>query len=150
MTATATLRDLIEDMGPALPPPVAVAVARGLLARIEEGAWDDAPPPARPEAVEIEMRGAAVVVRPLVRIDQTGVGKLLYEMLAGGPVARPKDRVAGARPRPLAELREFLHGGPSLPRDLVTVVERLLGTHPGGPYESAEAAIDAIDALRLD
>jgi hypothetical protein len=143
---TATLRDLIEGLGPALPPPLALEVARGLLARAVAGPFDLPPRPPAPEEIFIEERGAALLVTCPGPLDLACVGALLYEMLAGGPLRRPKDP-PGARPRPLADLREFLSGGPRLLPEVVAFVERLLGIHAAGPFPDAGAAIDALLAL---
>lgn len=142
----ATVRELIEDLGPAVPPAVAVAVARAILARMEDGPFDDVPPPPRPEEVVVIERGGALSVELRHRVDLAGLGALLYEMLAGGPVRRPKDS-PDAPPRPLGRLREFMAGGPPLSAGLVVFIERLLGTHPEGPYPDVDAAIDALEAL---
>lgn len=109
---------------------------------MDEGPFDDVAAPPSAEAIEIEIQGGAVYVRHAGRFDLEGVGALLYEMLAGGPLHVAKDR-PGAPPRPLAKLRAFLAGGPPLSRELVDLVEKLMASG----FPDADAAIEAIDSL---
>ena len=109
---------------------------------MDEGPFDDAAQAPAPDAIEVEMQGGAVYVRHAGRFDLAGVGALLYEMLAGGPLHVRKDK-QGAPPRPLAKLRAFLAGGPPLSPALVGLVDSLLASR----FPDADAAIDAIDKL---
>jgi hypothetical protein len=136
----------LQEHGPALAPPVALAIARGLLAHVAEGPYDTPPLRPGPGEVEIEERGGALFIRPPGPIDLPAVGALLYEMLAGGPVRRAKDP-KGCAPRPLAALRAFMVGGPPLPPPLVAFVERLLEIPAAPRFADAEAALAALDEL---
>jgi hypothetical protein len=146
--ATANLRELIDELGPALPPDMALAIARGVLARVEDGPFDTPPEPQlAPEAVELEwLRGGTggVMASFAGNVRMRAVGELLYVMLAGGPLHVAKDR-PGAKPRPLAKLRTFLGGGP-LPAAVEPFVTGLLEER----FSSVDVAIDALDALEMD
>ena len=136
---------MIEELGPALPPKIAVAVARGVLASLDEGPFD-MPPAAtlEPEAIELEWMHGGVNAKFDGNVRLRAVGELLYTMLAGGPLHVAKDR-PGQKPRPLAKLRAFLGGGP-MPAALEPYVTDLLEEK----FRSADLAIDALDLLEID
>lgn len=133
-------------MGPALPPEVAVAVARGIIATLHDGPYDT--PPARridPDMVEIATNAAGSLRVGFGGDASLGaVGELLYVMLAGGPLHVRKD-APGARPRPLAKLRAFLGGG-AMPERLEPFVTELIEER----FASVDGALDALDALEID
>jgi hypothetical protein len=141
---TPSLRELIEEMGPALEPRLALEVARGVLASLDDGPFDT-PPAERlaPEEVAIESTPNGVRVSFLGNVRIRAVGELLYIMLAGGPLRGPKDP-PDRKPRPLAKLRAFLGGGP-MPAALEPLVTDLLEER----FETAERAMDALDAVRI-
>ena len=72
------------------------------------------------------------------------LGELLYVMLAGGPMRVGKD-APDRKPRPLAQLRAFLGGAP-LPGGLEPFVQDLVDER----FETAESALDSLDALAVD
>ncbi len=97
-------------------------------------------------AVELGPReGAALHVTYDGAASLRAVGALLYEMLAGGPAWRERKDDPRTAPRPLGKLRAFLGGGP-IPPDLETFVHDLVMER----FASAERALDALDALRID
>ncbi|HVY60390.1 MAG TPA: hypothetical protein VHF22_02005 [Planctomycetota bacterium] len=127
---------------------MALAVARGILAAVDDGPFDTPPEPRlAPEAVELawfESGGGGVRASFTGNVRMRAVGELLYVMLAGGPLHVAKD-APGAKPRPLAKLRTFLGGGP-LPPAVEPFVTELLEER----FTSVDRAMDALDALEID